>query len=493
MSRTARRALVLGVSGATWNVAGPLLASGRLPNLQRLVRSGCSATMLSVRAPGDKHYRPQIAWTTVATGQLPNVHGVTAFYHTADECRSQTLWDVFQSHGLRSGVFYWPLTWPPKPIDGFNIPCYHARDTATWPRDYSWIKRLDLRQRASRDGREPGVALRLREYGETALILSRGAVLLEALPALATCASRMVLSADPEIRSLGLRHGKLEASAAMFRRLCRDWKPDLATFHSFLIDSVSHRYWRYREPATFDEPETPRQRVLATAIDDAYIRTDRVLGSLLKQTPPDTVVAVVSEHGMAPEPNSNEVGTWQYMIRGAHLLRLTGLAEDLVSMPIARWICCNPRPGRTLPRDAASRLREVHVVETGLPLFQVHEHAPAETIVKFSLNRDVQRYRDGDLDALHIGYRERTLPFGAIARRAGRQRSAMHDARGMFILAGPGIRSGFVLPDCSIADFAPTLLAAAGLHFSAPCYGRILAVFSEHTQARQEPLNANAR
>ena len=118
------------------------------------------------------------------------------------------------------------------------------------------------------------------------------------------------------------------------------------------------------------------------------------------------------------------------------------------------------------------------MVETGLPLFNVYEHRGDEIIVKFSLPKHLPRYRTGDLEALHVEADGRRAPFTAIARRAGPRRSAMHDERGMIVLSGPGIRRGVRLDDCSITDFAPTLLASVGLRPAAALDGRVLDVFA---------------
>ncbi|MDH3217180.1 MAG: alkaline phosphatase family protein [Candidatus Krumholzibacteria bacterium] len=480
MNKPGRRpthAIVFGISGATWDVAAPLLAAGRLPHLQRLVADGCSATMLSVRVAGDRHYRPQVGWVTAATGCLPEHHGVTTFYQTADDCRRVTVWDAFQAHGRRVGLFAWPLTWPPKPLDGFVIPCYHARNDTTWPPELASVKRIERQQHEARQGREASGSLGRREWVDLSLHLWRNGIRPSAIPALGACAGRLLLARDPASRALALRHGKLEVSAAMFLHLYKRWRPHLGTFHSFLVDNVSHRYWRYRDPARFGERVSPMQGRLASAVDDAYVRTDRVLGRLLRVAPRDAMIAVVSEHGMAPEPSSNEVGEWQYMIRGPRLSALIGLATELVDTPIARWISYRSPPGKSLPSDAVSRFRQVRVVETGLPLFNVYEHGSDEIIVKFSISKQVPRYLAGDLDALHVEYNGRRLPFCEIARRAGRQRSAMHDQRGILVLSGPDIRPGVKLPDCSLTDFAPTLLAAVGLPAPGPFDGRILDVF----------------
>jgi hypothetical protein len=433
--------------------------------------------MRSVRVHGDKHYRPQSAWVSVATGCLPEHHGVTAFYHTARDIRRPTLWDVVQSSGRSSGLFAWPITWPPKPLNGFIIPCYHARDEATWPAALAPLRRIDRQRHEAQHGRETRLVPRLSELGDLLRTLRHNGVGLRVLPALTACTARSLLSRSPEGRALGVRHGKAEIMVELFLHLYRTWQPHLGTFHSSIVDNVSHRYWRYREPAAFGLTPGAVNGRLARAVDEAYVRTDRALGKVLAATSPNTVIAVVSEHGMAPEYDTPEVGEWQYLIRGAPLAALVGL-EGLVNIsPIARWIAYRPIAGQLSADDAASRLRRVTVVETGLPLFNVHRYGPDEVIVKFCLRKDVPEYRAGHLDRLHVAYREHQRPFEAIARRVGPRRSAMHDDRGLVVFCGPGVRRGARLADSLITDFAPTLLAAVGLQAASPMDGHVLDVF----------------
>jgi hypothetical protein len=412
---------------------------------------------------------------SVATGCTPEHHGVTAFYHTAADVQRPCLWDVFQEAKSSVGLFYWPLTWPPKPTNGFVIPCYHARDDGTWPPELASIARLDRQRHSAGIGRESSSRPRLFELAGAAGALWRhGGLAAASLPFLVRSFARAVFCRDPERRALYLRHAKTEIHADLFLRLFRDSRPDLATFHTFLADYVSHRYWQYREPETFGPPRSARQAHLASAIDDAYIRVDRVLGRIQRALPRDTIVAVVSEHGMSPEVVSAEVGDWQFVIRGKAVALLVGLEDAVVPCPIARWIAYRPRQGTSLPPGTSDRFRRIKVVETGLPLFNVHEHGDEEVIVKFAIDRSVPRYAAGDLQNLHLEYEGKRVPFTDIARQAGPRRSAMHDQRGMWVISGPGIAKGIRLPDASVMDFAPTLLKAVGLAAPPNCDGRVV-------------------
>src|SRR5438046_4508544 len=92
---------VFGISGASWRMIDPLLAAGELSAMRGLIDRGVRATLASARAGGDKHFRPQIAWPTIATGVEPQKHGVTRFFHRFDDCFAPTIWERFEKAGAR--------------------------------------------------------------------------------------------------------------------------------------------------------------------------------------------------------------------------------------------------------------------------------------------------------------------------------------------------------------------------------------------------------
>src|SRR5690349_18192034 len=71
------RVVLIGLDGASWNILDPLLAAGRLPHLDALLRRGVTADMQTVE-PLDS---PE-EWTSIGTGRSPAAHGVTNFYAT---------------------------------------------------------------------------------------------------------------------------------------------------------------------------------------------------------------------------------------------------------------------------------------------------------------------------------------------------------------------------------------------------------------------------
>ena len=331
--------LVIGVSGATWDVLMPLIRNSKAPNIGRLLDRGCGAPLTSIKAAGDEHYRPQVAWASVATGRIPDRHGVTRFFHEADQLREPTLWDIYNELGLPSGIYGWPGTWPPRPIHGFVVPSHLARDTRTWPPSLGAIKAIDREQQAQERG-GGGIVERVFTAGSHVRTLFKLGLRLRTLAGLISIAPT-ILFGSVEHRRLVLRP-KLEASADFFIQLHKLYRPSLSAFVTFHVDFVSHRYWRYRDPQLFHTAESRTHKRYFNAVDDAYVRLDKVVGRLLTTVGENAIVLLVSEHGMDPEPISTEVGPWYFSIRGPQVRDLAGLDEKLGPYPVARWCVFRP-------------------------------------------------------------------------------------------------------------------------------------------------------
>ena len=241
------------------------------------------------------------------------------------------------------------------------------------------------------------------------------AMLTMSLIATLAAAQNMTIQADArerEMRQLLLRRGKLELSTALFLTLCKRYRPRLAMFGSFYIDITEHSCWRHFEPDRF--PDRPTNSKLRNAIERAYECTDAALGRILDGMPRNTLVAFVSEHGMAPEVPSNEVGKRRFRIRAGPVKTLAELPDDVTASPIARWIAFRHDRGESYSDELVSRLSEITVVESGLPLFQVYRSSPAEVVIKFNLHKDVDVYRQVALEELSIRRGKRVVQFHRI-------------------------------------------------------------------------------
>ncbi len=119
-----RKLLLIGWDGAGWDEIHPLLDSGEMPNLNRMVESGVMGRMATLTPAISP-----ILWTSVATGQTADRHGildavepdpVTGGVRSITRASLQTpaVWDILANQGLRCHVVGWPVTHPAKDCGG---------------------------------------------------------------------------------------------------------------------------------------------------------------------------------------------------------------------------------------------------------------------------------------------------------------------------------------------------------------------------------------
>src|SRR5690606_2550886 len=100
------RMFVIGLDGATWDLIGPWMEQGELPNLAALREQSSWGTMNSVIP-----YLPPPAWTSAITGVNPGRHNIFDFQRrlpdtgavvteTAHSRRSPPIWNMLHGRGL---------------------------------------------------------------------------------------------------------------------------------------------------------------------------------------------------------------------------------------------------------------------------------------------------------------------------------------------------------------------------------------------------------
>jgi predicted AlkP superfamily phosphohydrolase/phosphomutase len=121
-----QKALIIGIDGGTWTVLRPAIERGYMPFLQNLVENGASGVLESTI--------PAItpaAWGSFQTGMNPGENGVFDFYRWDKELKthqlvssqhlSMTIWDIAGRNGKKVGVLNVPMTYPPKPVNGYMV------------------------------------------------------------------------------------------------------------------------------------------------------------------------------------------------------------------------------------------------------------------------------------------------------------------------------------------------------------------------------------
>ena len=137
MGSSARRFLVLGLDGGTFDLLDPLMAAGELPFLKSLALRG-------VRAPLRSVYPAKTipAWYSFATGKDPGELGIFGFTEPdGSPGRSklvqtfrpaEAFWDTLSRVGVKVGVLNFPFR-APYPLHGFVLPGMYPGTAATYP------------------------------------------------------------------------------------------------------------------------------------------------------------------------------------------------------------------------------------------------------------------------------------------------------------------------------------------------------------------------
>jgi hypothetical protein len=317
--------LLVGVDGLEWNVLRPLLADGRCPNLRALMERGTFGrlgTMVPTLSP--------ILWTTIATGKMPQYHGIKGFLdqenrtYTSSRRTCRALWNIADRYGLSSQVVGWWTTWPVEPIRGLMV----SGTSSGAMLDVNWKPTLipGAERQVYPPEREAALIGLAEEVGSEQRVLALSREIFGELPPaeMGIVESEILL---PETL------WSLQADATYHALMCdvlRDGVADLNMVYFGSPDVAGHRFWRYWEPAPYEWPDNPavdeliRDKVtrfdpfkdiefesvrdlvadragderLAHVLPNIYEWFDAMLGELLDIVGEEVTVIVVSDHGM---------------------------------------------------------------------------------------------------------------------------------------------------------------------------------------------------
>lgn len=281
---SARRVLVIGLDGATFNVIKPLIAQGRLPTLARLMREGAHVPLRSTIQPSSEQ-----AWASFMTGVQNGKHGVFSFvrrrpgsyefeYISGRNVRAPALWDILSDRGRPTITINVPMTYPPHPVKGVLIgglmsPGEHSR--FTYP-----------------DGM----------YEE--LCQAVGGYIID------VDIERGDLTHEEEVRMVEqvFEMTRLRTAATLHLAHTRPW--DLLTVVYGSPDRVSHKFWKYMDP-THPLYTAEGAADFGEVIPRVYEAMDAAIAELLADLANEqTTVLILSDHGFGPMRHAVYLNKW---------------------------------------------------------------------------------------------------------------------------------------------------------------------------------------
>ncbi len=504
----ADRILIIGLDGATFDVLDPLIQSGRMPNLKRFIEGGVAGVLNSTKPP-----ITPAAWTTFMTGKGPGLHGILDFetynatehslsFNSTYEIREKTLWQLLSEKGLRVGSINVPMTYPPKPVNGFMISGFETPSIEaefTWPPE---LKPEIFRVFPSYDYRTNWRRTAIGRYNQ----------LIDNLDYIANSFDQ----------------------GAKLTRFCGDkygWDMMMIVFK--LVDNLQHKAWKYLDPR-FNKRH-PREAELAAR---CFERLDDALRDLFEYADDNgATVLIMSDHGHGSldgkaQPNLL-LRKWGYLClrsgweqastRAGHLWhRMTkgrrnrfeqgnrGIERDL-AVDWSRTRACvmhagiygylyinlkgrgphgivEPEDYERLRDELAERLRTATVRNPeGRTVRIFPEVHKAEELYGCS-RKENPNLPDLMLEP-HPGFAVmRKIRGGKTVRWCSARRlEGTHRVEGILALGGPNVRCGERV-NANIVDITPTTLSALGLRVPVDMEGRVIReAFSVEPVVEQEP------
>jgi len=305
------RLVVLGLDAGTWQLLDKYFARGILPNLARLRSQGASAVLNSIEPSSSP-----VIWTSIATGKVPDKHGITWFVRFPQGPgkpvpvdrrmrKTQAIWNMLSGRGMDVAVVGWFVTWPAEEVngrlvsdmahygdlDGESFPPYFLRQLA--PVEQSEAIRAmasfmdfpyDARRAIKAPGNEPP-ELDYLVYDRFIRAYTRDLFYLRA--------TERVLSEPP--------------------------LPDALFVYLRGTDDVQHGFWKFMDPEPFGNVPPDQVQQLGKVIENYWVWVDKRVGDILSRYKQPPMVLVVSDHGAGPAVGNFGVDVPEYLhLSGSH-------------------------------------------------------------------------------------------------------------------------------------------------------------------------------
>jgi len=312
------RLLIIGLDGVGLDLVEEFIARGQMPCLEKLLQRGTSAALTSVLPPTTLP-----AWTSVFTGASPSDHGIPDFtertgyrirFVGAGQRRLGTVFRYLNQHGLTTGTAWFPATYPPEPLNGYQISGWDS--PVTHAGDDSFVHPKSL-------------------HGEMSTKFKKEHLSFDAIDEFEKNHDWYQNAAESLVQHIKQRR-------EMAKWLLSEHPTDIAAFYFGEADTAAHHFWAFHDPLS---PRRPRDvsPELRAALGNVYRELDAAVQNLIDAVGEDTPVVLVSDHG------SGGTGTTAVylnrMLEKANLLKFKKRRLSLVNTSFTR----NTAP-RLIPR-----------------------------------------------------------------------------------------------------------------------------------------------
>jgi predicted AlkP superfamily phosphohydrolase/phosphomutase len=498
--------MIIGLDGVPLGIIRRWAEDGALPNLQHLMDGGTVGNLQSTIPPTSGP-----SWSSFVTGMNPGKTGIYDFLYRREGSYSfppvsaslrggTTMWRYLSDAGYRVGVLNIPMSYPVEPINGFMV--------SGWMTPYNATDYVHPPELAAELEREIG---NYRIYPTETFTEARRESFLRATYDLLDMRTRTALHL---VRT-------------------RPWDVFMMVF--FDTDRVLHQLWHYLDP---HHPWRADDEDREGIVRDYFHKVDESIGRLLEYADEDTLVIILSDHGMGRANHFIVLNNWlldagllrlkgdpwtrlkKLMFRNGFTLRnihqiadRLGLArqaeyvagyfvDHLLKMAFLSFLDVDWSRSRAY--SFGRHLGSIYVNVKGREPQGIVEPGAEYEAVRDEIERLAYEFRDPQTGRPLIGQvlRREKIYSGPFLDRApdlilrpsepsdiffgladfGHREtvstvyrySGMHRDHGMLIMNGPGVRPGGTIEGAVIQDLAPTVLHVMDQALPADMDGRVL-------------------
>lgn len=295
MEANSKKVLIIGWDAADWKIINPLLDSGQMPALSKLINNGVIGNITTLDPP----LSPML-WTSIATGKTADKHGIIGFMEpnvehggirpiNSTSRKTRALWNILTGVGKKCNVVGWWPSHPAEPINGVMVsnffqtykPGKGSKSSpvpkgAIFPEEY--IKELSRMRIA------PGELTQ--------------AHVLPFMPKAAEYSLKEDYAEKYEKRVNSLRKILAENASvhAAATWLMENTEWDLTAVYFDGIDHACHGYIKFHPPQIPGLPDEMFE-LFKDVVNGMYIFHDMMLARLLELAGKDTTVIILSDHG----------------------------------------------------------------------------------------------------------------------------------------------------------------------------------------------------
>ena len=282
------KVLLIGWDAADWDVINPLMESGQMPALKRLVENGMSGKLATL----EPVFSPML-WSSIATGKLADKHGVLGFtepdYSSGSvrpvsnhSRKTAAIWNILSQQNLKTNVVGWWPSHPAESVNGVMVSNFYQK--AGRPHGEKWPM-------------APGTVFP-KKSSETFknLRVHPGDLTGEHILPFVPLAKEVDQENDKRLNSLG----KILAEAATVHNagtwLIDNTEWDFMAIYYDNIDHFCHGFMKFHPPH-LNGIDEKQYELYKDVVNSAYRFHDMMLGRILDMVDEKTTVMLVSDHG----------------------------------------------------------------------------------------------------------------------------------------------------------------------------------------------------